>query len=555
MTAKDMLAPHSYGVSMSGSREEFEKIERAVGLAISHILQKGCDDIFKPPSFAKSPEADVISQHEKDFKKKAHKDTIKFLQAADLNKIPIGLAISSLVSKDEHTFRQVSWIDPFDSVKFLALAILLFDTIETKRIPKAENILHSHRRSEEKDKLFDDEYGYDSFRKASALKSKQRLGQWKVITDISNFFDRIGNHSLENHLIEIECEHKYVELMRDVLLFWTEGRRSFGVPVGSDASRILAEAALIGVDKKLQKNGVDFIRYVDDYRIFADTKPKASWAVQVLTAALAEEGLQLNSKKTKIQLIVETDELANVANTLVGGEHQKINLEEKKEVIARSQVSGRTNISRYYKEPGKEAWKKIRELSQQQLLEDFEKSTEQNIEQEIKQLVKFFIYSEKQDATILRTIIERRITAIIYIADALTKEVERFSEDKCDEICKQVFDVWRWEDCAYPLVLAVLRIAALSEFRRPSYIEYIVENQKQIENYVFLREAILLGASNLERARVRNLAIEVFPNVSDFVQRAIFVAVKNHPTMADDEKRPLLKNLKLQSTDWFIERL
>jgi len=36
---------------------------------------------------------------------------------------------------------QLSWIDPFDSVKFLALAILLFDTIETKRIPKAENIL------------------------------------------------------------------------------------------------------------------------------------------------------------------------------------------------------------------------------------------------------------------------------------------------------------------------------------------------------------------------------------------------------------------------------
>ena len=105
-------------------------------------------------------------------------------------------------------------------MKFLALAILLFDTIETKRIPKAENILHSHRRSEEKDKLFDDEYGYDSFRKASALKSKQGLGQWKVITDISNFFDRIGNHSLENHLIEIECERKYVELMRDVLLFF-----------------------------------------------------------------------------------------------------------------------------------------------------------------------------------------------------------------------------------------------------------------------------------------------------------------------------------------------
>ena len=78
MTAKDMLSPHSYGVSMSGSREEIEKIERAVGLAISHILQKGCDDIFKPPSFAKSPEADVISQHEKDFKKKHTKTPLSF---------------------------------------------------------------------------------------------------------------------------------------------------------------------------------------------------------------------------------------------------------------------------------------------------------------------------------------------------------------------------------------------------------------------------------------------------------------------------------------------
>ena len=78
LTAKDMLSPHSYGVSMSGSREEIEKIERAVGLAISHILQKGCDDIFKPPSFAKSPETDVISQHEKDFKKKHTKTPLSF---------------------------------------------------------------------------------------------------------------------------------------------------------------------------------------------------------------------------------------------------------------------------------------------------------------------------------------------------------------------------------------------------------------------------------------------------------------------------------------------
>lgn len=536
------------------SKELFVKIESVVDRAVEHIIAKGCDDIFKPPIFIAAPESDVIRNQTGEFRAEARQRAIKFLKVADVKVDSIERPHFSLVAKDEFTYRRVAWMDPFASVKFLSLALFLFEKIETARIPSSEKIIHSHRYSSDPEILFNPDFGYDSFRKASSEKSKENIGNWKVITDISNFFDRIGNHSLENQLHNLGCEEKYRILVRELLFSWTADRRSFGLPVGSDASRILAEAALVEVDRELRKNQIDFIRYVDDYRIFATSRPLATKAIAILTNALAQEGLHLNSKKTKIIRINDGDQMIDAPTDQITAEHEPITTDVRTTVAVRHNPSGTSSISKFYKPPANEKIAELRACSQDDLISEYINSSE-NIEIKQRNLVKFFIYSDEHDVEILRILLEHRITSIIYIVDALQKEAERLTSDKCDEIAALIYGLWNWSDCANPLQLSILRLATVPQFKNPVLIEEIINRQESLDNMVMLREALLLGGTNLPRNAVIKLVDDVEPSVPIFVKRAIYLAVKNHSVMLDDEKRSKLKNLRNGNTDWFMKHL
>ncbi|GAA0276042.1 hypothetical protein GCM10009127_15840 [Alteraurantiacibacter aestuarii] len=533
-------------------KAEFEKVKSAIDMAIARILNKGTDDVFRPPIFSRSIESSILGENEDSFRKEAYNQTLKFLKSANLQDARIGSARRGLVAKDESTFREVAWLDPFDAVKYLALSLLTFDNIESKRISKQDNVIHSHRKSDLAEEIFDANFGYDSFRRRSSELSSERIGKWKIITDIANFFDRIGNHTLENHLLNIGIEPKYVALIREVLLFWAGDRRSFGIPVGSDASRILSEATLLQVDRKLNDSNIVFIRYVDDFRIFTETRFEALKAVELLTTLLAEEGLSLNSRKTSISKIVNPEEVAEIANLFQGGEHEAIDLEKKIEVQRLAQVSGKGSISKFYKEPGKDALKNIKKIGKGAILSEINICQEHEFESKLKLAVKFFVYVD-HDVEILKLLLDRRLTAIFYIADALVKEAAKFSAEECDEIRRVLFDEMAWEHCAYPLQVPVLRLAAHDAFRETRYVRQIVDNHLQLDCMLFFREVVSLGYPCLDRARIRRLAIHVFGNVPEFVRRAIFFAVREHPSLSDDEKRPLLKNMRQHGDDWFIE--
>jgi hypothetical protein len=534
------------------NQDEFNRVSAAIDLAIHRVLSKGTDDVFRPPIFSHSIESEISAVHAESFRRLARSKAIDFLRAADLQRERIGPTRRGLVSKDQNTFRQVAWLDPFDAVKYLSVAILLFPEIESARVPREDGIVHSHRLSYVSGEVFDDNFGYDSFKTKSSELSKARVGKWKVVTDIANFFDRIGNHPLENHLLDIGCDQKYVRLVREILFFWAGDRRSFGIPVGSDASRILSEAALIDVDRKLIDRGVTYIRYVDDYRIFADTHAEALKCIELLTSALADEGLALNSRKTDIARIVDAEEIASFTNRFVGGEHEKINLEERIEVKHAVRVSGRSTISRFYREPGKLAAAKIKAIPREKIDSLIRNSPDADFEQQLKLAVKYFIYAD-QDAKILGNLIDRKVTTIFYISDALVKEFGLFSSDVISETKKAVFDSFDWSRCAYPLQVPIIRLAAHKTFLEPKFVRAIFDGHLQSDCMLFYREAISLGYPCLDRARLRALAIEVFQNVPDFVQRAIYCAVRKHEGLTEDEKRPLLRNMKQHANDWFIE--
>ena len=166
-------------------------------------------------------------------------------------------------------------------------------------IDKSKNRVFSYRLGSYDEKIFDRKYSFTSFKEVVSDKSKYKKNKVIVECDISNFYDRINIHRIESIL-----NSNQNKLINSLLLFWAN-RDSYGLPVGSNASRILAEVALIEVDNYLVSKGVDFCRFVDDYRIFAKNAAEAHNSLALLIHRLSKEGLFLNTQKTKIRNISE----------------------------------------------------------------------------------------------------------------------------------------------------------------------------------------------------------------------------------------------------------
>lgn len=90
------------------------------------------------------------------------------------------------------------------------------------------------------------------------------------------------------------------------LSFHLSSQTSYGLPVGGNASRILAEMLLNSVDRLLVANRVTFARFVDDYYIFCQTKEQAHRDLAFLSDSLLQnEGLSLSRTKTRLMTQAE----------------------------------------------------------------------------------------------------------------------------------------------------------------------------------------------------------------------------------------------------------
>lgn len=94
--------------------------------------------------------------------------------------------------------------------------------------------------------------------------------------------------------------------------------------------------------------------------------------------------------------ISEKDSDDENTNAAQHQEHETINLDEIKEVVIRAAVSGRTTISRYYKEPGKEAQRRIAETDISKHLESLPTQPEWAQEETIRLATKYYIYAKNR---------------------------------------------------------------------------------------------------------------------------------------------------------------
>jgi Reverse transcriptase (RNA-dependent DNA polymerase) len=206
--------------------------------------------------------------------------------------------INALAPLGYTAFRWATEIDPVWNLYFLALVLFVAPTIEAKRLPRGANAVFSYRF--EPDPATGHLYADSTWRhyKQTALENSRRF-PFVLLADIADFYPRVAHHRLDNELIRLVAHPEEARRIQLLLSQFTQ-TRSYGLPVGGPASRTLAELALNPVDLYLDRKGITFCRYVDDFHIFAETKEQAFNHLAFLAQILFNEGLSLQRTKTRI---------------------------------------------------------------------------------------------------------------------------------------------------------------------------------------------------------------------------------------------------------------
>lgn len=138
------------------------------------------------------------------------------------------------------------------------------------------------------------------------LKAKEIMKngyKWVVDLDLEKFFDTVNQDLLISIIRRTVNEDKVVSLIRKylqagVLVNGVFEKTNKGTPQGGNISPILSNIMLNELDKELEKRGLQFVRYADDYIIFTKTKKSAERVMKNITKFI-ETKLRLKVNKTK----------------------------------------------------------------------------------------------------------------------------------------------------------------------------------------------------------------------------------------------------------------
>lgn len=261
---------------------------KTIEWAIEHLARHSDTDIF-PKAF----EFDAINY--------CRDEIIKSLSKQDICQWQTRPFRRCLVPKQRYGFRIATQLDPLDMLFYLALFLETGEQIEKSRLSINEKLAFSNRfLLDNKDySVFARDSGYSEFQ-AHSGQLVEKHG-FVVVADIADFYPRIYLHRLENALLSsTKTLPTHAKAIIQIIKGWNQNV-SYGIPVGNNPSRLIAELVIDDVDRTLFSEDVIFTRYVDDYRIFCDSRQTAHQCLARLANVLYEtHGLTLQSQKTKI---------------------------------------------------------------------------------------------------------------------------------------------------------------------------------------------------------------------------------------------------------------
>ncbi|MFC1916240.1 RNA-directed DNA polymerase [Chloroflexota bacterium] len=223
------------------------------------------------------------------------------LSRRDLDTRPVEELRRCIAPKGLYSYRVVTQLDPIDFLLYTALTYEIGEHLESIRVPAGENIVHSSRFNPSADgRMFDQDYNYSSFLIKCRAIAEDGSYSYVVVADISDFYPRIYLHRIESALQLGTAREDISRGILKLIKGWNDNV-SYGIPVGSAASRLIAEATLDDIDKYLISTDTTYCRYSDDFRIFCKSKVDAYAKLELLASILFENhGLFLQPSKTEI---------------------------------------------------------------------------------------------------------------------------------------------------------------------------------------------------------------------------------------------------------------
>lgn len=218
-----------------------------------------------------------------------------------------------IVPKEELSYRAATQLDPLDSVIYTAIIHQFGQAIEARRRPIGESTVFSYRCAPSSDgDLYQSRDAWNKFwRHALSLSSRYPFA---LMVDISDFYNQIYHHTIENQLIEAKLPNQATKWVVR-LLETVSAMVSRGIPVGPHAAHLLAEASLIPVDNSLAARGVPFCRFVDDIVVFTSDELTARTRLYQMADILdKQQRLQLQKGKTRI---LSTAEFRHHCNRMI----------------------------------------------------------------------------------------------------------------------------------------------------------------------------------------------------------------------------------------------
>jgi group II intron reverse transcriptase/maturase len=130
--------------------------------------------------------------------------------------------------------------------------------------------------------------------------------EWVIDADIQSYFDMIPHGPLIKQVKSLVRDPKIVQLIKKWLDVGTPSRgflsQARGIPQGSVLSPFLCNLYLTEFDNALTANNMPFVRFADDFLVFAKTHKNAETGLAFVDKTLKKLDLNLNPEKTGIAL-------------------------------------------------------------------------------------------------------------------------------------------------------------------------------------------------------------------------------------------------------------
>lgn len=146
---------------------------------------------------------------------------------------------------------------------------------------------------------------------------------WVVQADIASFYPSIDHSLLIQKLVANNwLDDKLCDLLQKCLRVWSsdnsQSQVNKGLPIGYETSDLLANLFLNELNKLL--NDQEYLRYVDDFRIYTKSQEEGAKLLNYLDIFLQKHGLMLQESKSSVREISAPD----TENQLQNLEEQQI---------------------------------------------------------------------------------------------------------------------------------------------------------------------------------------------------------------------------------------